>query len=105
MSIDHVGATFYLSNADMCVHTSEKYTDSVLNVAGLEDYNTSTSPKLDKADMPGDSDDYPYGAVYRTVTCILVFGVRRRPDCQSTIQWMCKLLQNVTDKAGRQMGK
>ena len=55
--------------------------------------------------MPGDSDDYPYGAVYRTVTCILVFGVRRRPDCQSTIQWMCKRLQNATSKAGRQMVK
>ena len=105
MSIDHVGDTRYRSDAGMCVHTSEKYTDSVLNAAGLDDCNTSASPKVDKADMPGDSDDYPYGAVHRTVTCIPSFGIRRRPDCQSTIQWMCKRLQNPTDKAGRQIVK
>ena len=58
-----------------------------MNAAGLEDCNASTSPKLDKADMPGDGD------------------VKGRHDCQSTIQWMCKRLQNATSKAGRQIVK
>ena len=62
----------------LVVHTSEKYTDSVLNAAGLEDCNACRQ------------DDSSARYVQEATQ-----------DCQSTIQWLCKRLQNVTDKAGR----
>ena len=62
MSIDHVGTTLNHSDAGMCVYTSEKFIDSVLNAAGLEDCNMST----------GDSDDYPCFTSYGHALAVTV---------------------------------
>ena len=65
----------------------------------------STSPKLDKSNMEGDDEPFHDAALYRTVTCKLIYPAKRRGDIQSTVRWLCKRLRNPDVKAGRQLTK
>ncbi len=47
--------------------------------------NSSPSPKLNKQNMDGDSDDYKDPAAYRSTICTLLYLAQRRPDIQATV--------------------
>ena len=93
MSFDHLGATRTRTEEGLVILPFVKYINESLAVMKMENCKSSTSPKLDQQSLPGDDQDIEDAAAYRTVTCKQIYFAKQRPDCQSTVRWLCKRLQ------------
>ena len=105
MSYNHVGTVRLMTEDGIWAKPFEKYIVEALDLMGMTHCKPSTSPKLDKSNMEGDDEPFHDAALYRTVTCKLIYPAKRRRDIQSTVRWLCKRLRNPDVKAGRQLTK
>lgn len=105
MAFEHVGARRVRTEAGLWVIPLAKYTETVLELLGMQGCNPSTSPKLDKKDMDGDREPCADPATYRSAVCTALYLAKRRPDLQSTVRWLCKRLKEPDVQSWRQLVK
>ena len=104
-SFEHVGTRRTRTADGMWIQAFDKYVTKVLELLGMNNCNSSTSPKLDKAHLDGDELPCEDGAKFRTAVCTLLYVSKRQPEIQSTVRWLCKRLKDPTGKAWRQLIK
>ena len=83
----------------------DKYIDRALELANMAECNPSTSPKLDRVNLPDDEEDHHDAALYRSVVCTLLYVSKRMVEIQATMSWLCKRLHSPNKKAARQLHK
>jgi hypothetical protein len=105
MGFDHDGAARARAQQGTWIKDFGKCADRRLELTGMTNCSSSTSPKLDKQNMDGDDEDLKDLEVYRSTVRLLRHLAQRRPDTQSTVRWLCKRLTKPNVQSDQQLMK
>ncbi len=80
VGFDREGATRARTEQGTWIKGFDKHTDRALELMGMTNCKSSTSPKLDKQHMDGDEEDFKDPGVYRSTARTFLYLARRQPE-------------------------
>jgi hypothetical protein len=107
MSYEYLKTIKYRTNEGIWSIPSEKYIDSALERFGMTGCNPSSSPKVSKAEEPGDQSPVTEETAsgFRSSVLTLLYMANERSDIQSTVRFLCTRLKEPVQGDVRRLKK